>query len=146
MQKSIFVNLAVADVARATAFYEAIGFTRNAMFSNEQASAMVWSDTISVMLLDRAFFATFLPEGRAIADSATTTETLLCLSFDSREAVDAVVQAAADAGGTADVRPAQDMGFMYSRAFADPDGHVFEPMFMDMAAAADAMGAAPAAA
>jgi predicted lactoylglutathione lyase len=91
------------------------------------------------MILARDFFQTFTP--RAIADAHAVTEVLLCLSFDSRDGVDAITDAAAQAGGTADVRPVQDMGFMYSRAFADPDGHLFEPMHMDLDAALAAMNA-----
>ncbi len=138
MPKMIFVNLPVTDVARSTAFYEALGFTKNEMFSNEVASAMVWSEEIYLMILGRDFFQTFTP--KQIADAQATTEVLVCLSFDSRAEVDAITEAAAANGGTGDVRPIQDMGFMYSRAFADPDGHMFEPMHMDMAAAAEAMG------
>jgi predicted lactoylglutathione lyase len=137
MAKMIFVNLPVAEVAAATAFYEALGFTRNAMFSNEQASAMEWSDTISVMLLDTAFYATFTD--KALIDAKTTSGVLLCISHDSREDVDAITETAIAHGGH-ETRDRQDMGFMYSRAFEDLDGHTWEPMFMDMAAAEQAMG------
>lgn len=143
MTKTIFVNLPVADVARATAFYEAIGCRKNAMFSNEQASAMEWSDTISFMLLDHAFYATFTT--KAIADTHATSAVLLCLSQDSRAAVDAITEAALAAGGR-ETREKQDMGFMYGRVFEDLDGHTFEPMVMDIAAAAVAMAPEPAAA
>lgn len=136
MAKMIFVNLPVADVARATAFYEALGFTKNAMFSNEQASAMEWSDTITVMLLDSAFYATFTD--KALIDAKTTNGVLLCISRDSRDEVDAITEAATAAGGR-ETRDRQDMGFMYSRAFEDLDGHIWEPMFMDMAAASETM-------
>lgn len=146
MAKMIFLNLPVADVARATAFYEAIGFVKNDAFSNEQASAMGWSDEISVMLLDHGFFKSFLPADRAIGDAHRSAQALVCLSFDSREAVDAIVEAAGAAGGVADVRDRQDMGFMYSRAFADPDGHIYEPMWMDVSAATQEMSAEPEAA
>jgi len=138
----IFVNLPVADVAKSTAFYEAIGCTKDPRFSNEVASAMQLSDTIVFMILSRDFFQTFTP--KRIADANAVTEVLICISRDSREAVDAINERAAAAGGTADVRPAQDMGFMYSRAFADPDGHMFEPMFMDMGAAMAAFPEGPA--
>ncbi len=131
MARTIFVNLPVAHVARATAFYEAIGMTKNAQFSNEQASAMEWSDTISFMLLDHAFYQTFT--GKQIADAQKTSEVLLCLSRDSRAEVDAIVEAALSAGGV-EPRAPQDMGFMYARAFEDLDGHTFEPMWMDVAA------------
>lgn len=131
MAKSIFINLPVADVAKATAFYEAIGMTLNAQFSNAQASAMIWSDEISFMLLDHAFYQTFT--GKQIADAHTTSQMLLCLSQDSRAAVDGIVEAALAAGG-AEPRGPQDMGFMYGRTFEDLDGHTFEPMWMDVSA------------
>lgn len=142
MTQMIFVNLPVADVAKSTAFYEAIGCTKDARFSNEVASAMQLSDEISFMILNRDFFQTFTP--KAIADSKATTEVLICISRESRAAVDTIVERAAAAGGRADVREVQDMGFMYSRSFEDPDGHMFEPMFMDMEAAMSAFPDGPA--
>lgn len=138
MTKMIFVNLPVADLDKATAFYEAIGFEKNPMFSNHQASSMQWSDTIVVMLLDRAFYATFTD--KQIADATTTSAVLLCISRDSRADVDSITEAAIAAGGR-EPRAAQDMGFMYGRAFEDLDGHTWEPMFMDLAAAQQAMPA-----
>ena len=139
MARMIFVNSPVADVAASTAFYEAIGMTKDPRFSNAVASAMVWSDTISFMLLAHDFYATFTT--KRIADAQTTSEVLLCLSQDSREAVDAITEAALAAGG-AEPRERQDHGFMYGRSFTDLDGHIFEPMFMDMDAAMAAMGQA----
>lgn len=133
MPKMIFVNLPVKDLAAAIRFYKAIGCEQNMQFSNEQAAMMVWSEAISFMLLTHDYFATFT--SKRIADAQQSCEVLLALSRDSREEVDAIAQAAAAAGGKADVRPPQDLGFMYSRAFQDPDGHVFEPVWMDMAAA-----------
>lgn len=133
MPKMIFVNLPVKDLAAALRFYKAIGCEQNMQFSNDQAAMMVWSEAISFMLLTHGFFGTFT--AKRIADAHETCEVLLALSRDSREEVDAITLAAAAAGGKADVRPPQDMGFMYSRAFQDPDGHVFEPVWMDMAAA-----------
>lgn len=132
MPKMIFVNLPVRDLAASIRFYKAIGCEQNEQFSNEQAAMMVWSDTISFMLLTHDYFATFTP--KKIADAGETTQVLIALSRDSREEVDSIAEAAGAHGGTADIRPAQDMGFMYSRAFADPDGHIFEPAWMDMAA------------
>jgi len=138
MTKMIFVNLPVADVAASTAFYEAIGMTRDLRFSNEVASAMVWSDTITFMLLGHEFYGTFTT--KKIADTHATNAVLLCLSRDSRDDVDAITDAAIAAGGR-ETRDAQDMGFMYSRAFEDLDGHTFEPMYMDMEAAIPAIAA-----
>ncbi|WP_213979113.1 VOC family protein [Sphingomonas sp. dw_22] len=137
MPQMIFVNLPVADVARATAFYEAIGCTKDARFSNEVASAMQLSDEIVFMLLSHDFFKGFTP--KPIADAHATSEVLLCISRDSREAVDAIMAKAAAAGGRIDIREKQDMGFMYGRSFEDPDGHIFEPMYMDVDAAMVAM-------
>ena len=127
--KMIFVNLPVTDLAATVRFYEAVGCVKNPQFSNEQGVCMVWSDTVFFMLLTREFFATFTP--KEIADARRTSEVLVALSFDSREAVDAFTDAASMAGGRADIRPTQDMGFMYSRSVEDPDGHVFEPFWMD---------------
>ncbi|MGN7999086.1 VOC family protein [Sphingomonas sp. 22176] len=140
MPNAVFVNLPVTDVPRATAFYEAIGCTKNPQFSGPTASAMVFSDTLSFMLLHRDFFQTFTP--RAVADATSTTEVLIALPLDDRAAVDALVEKAIAAGGAGDIRPVQDMGFMYGRTFTDPDGHIFEPFHMDMAAAAAAMAQA----
>jgi uncharacterized protein len=142
MPQMIFVNLPVKDVAKSTAFYEAIGCTKDPRFSNEVASAMQLSDEIVFMILGEDFFKTFTP--KPIADARTTTEVLICISRDSRDAVDAIVDAAAAAGGKADVGPKQDMGFMYGRTFEDLDGHIFEPMFMDMEAAMAAHPEGPA--
>lgn len=142
MPRMIFVNLPVSDVARATAFYEAIGCTRDPRFSNEVASAMRWSDEIMFMLLSHDFFSTFTP--KRIADAHASTEVLVALSFESRAAVDAIVDKAAAAGGKGDIREKQDLGFMYGRTFEDPDGHIFEPHFMDMEAAMAAFPEGPA--
>lgn len=131
MPKMIFVNLPVADVAASTAFYEAIGFAKNARFSNAQSSSMVWSDAIYVMLLAKPFFATFTE--KTIVDAATHSTGHYALSFDSREDVDAITRAAVEAGGR-ELHEPQDMGFMYSRAFEDLDGHGFGPFWMDPAA------------
>ena len=134
MPKMIFVNLPVADLAASTTFYEAIGFSMNPMFSNEQASAMVWSDTIYVMLLDHAFYSTFTK--KAIIDAKTTSGALLCLTFDDKAAVDAIHSAAKGAGG-AEPRPIEDQGFMYGGSFEDVDGHTWETVWMDPAAVAE---------
>ncbi|WP_404336990.1 VOC family protein [Sphingomonas sp. MMS12-HWE2-04] len=142
MPQMIFVNLPVTDVARSTVFYEAIGLTKDPRFSNGQASAMQLSDTIVFMILSHDFFKGFTP--KPIADAHAGTEVLLCISRDSREAVDAIVEKAAAAGGKADIREKQEMGFMYGRSFEDPDGHIFEPMFMDLEAAMAAFPEGPA--
>lgn len=135
MPKMIFVNLPVADVAASTAFYTAIGAEQNRMFSDATASCMVFSDTIHAMLLSHEKFAGFIP-GRTIADAKAAVGMLIAVNEESRDAVDAVVGRADAAGGTADATPVQDPGFMYSRSFADPDGHIWEVFWMDPAAAA----------
>jgi len=132
--KLIFINLPVADLDRSIAFYEAVGATKNPMFSDETAACMVVSDTIHVMLLTHDKWKGFTD--RAIPDAHASAQVLLCLSEDSREAVDAVVARAAQAGGRADPNATQDYGFMYGRSYADPDGHIWETMWMDPAAIA----------
>jgi predicted lactoylglutathione lyase len=132
MSKMIFVNLPVTDLAKSTAFYEAIGLTKNPQFSDDASACMVLSDAIYVMLMMHTKWRTFT--SRPIPP-ATSSEVMLAVSCDSRAAVDAMNEAAAANGGTADVNPVQDLGFMYNRNLADPDGHVWEAMWMDMAAA-----------
>ena len=131
MTRMIFVNLPVADLKASMAFYTALGFENNPQFTDETAACMVWSEAIHVMLLTHDKWRTFTD--RPIPPSSSS-EVMLALSFDSRDAVDAVNRAAADNGGTADINPVQDLGFMYNRNLADPDGHVWEMMWMDMAA------------
>ncbi len=133
MTKMIFVNLPVSDLARSTAFYEAIGFEKNDKFSNDLASGMVWSDAIHVMLLTHDFWTTFTT--KTIPDAHSSAQVLLCLSRESKEDVDSIVADATAAGGKADPTPTQNMGFMYGRSFEDPDGHIWEVMWMDPVAA-----------
>nr|WP_295383091.1 lactoylglutathione lyase [Pseudoxanthomonas sp.] len=130
MPKMIFINLPVTDLSASTHFYEAIGCAKNEQFSDHQASSMVWSDTITFQLLANDYFATFTP--RKIANAQASSEVLIALTRDSREAVDMTVEAGAGAGGQSDVRERLDMGFMYNRCVADPDGHIFEFIWMDM--------------
>lgn len=132
MARMIFVNLPVTDLPKAVAFYEGIGGTRNPQFSDNTAACIVFSDAIHVMLLTHDKFRAFTP--RPVADARSASEVLLCLSCDSREEVDAMVEAAVAVGGAADPGPKQDYGFMYGRSFQDPDGHIWEPMWMDEAA------------
>ena len=133
MPRMIFVNLPVSDLPRAKAFYAALGFVNEPRFTDDTAAAMQWSDTIVVMLLTHEKWKSFTD--RPIPPS-TTSEVMLCISCDSRDDVNALAGTAAAHGGIADVNPSQDHGFMMSRTFADPDGHVWEPMWMDPAAVA----------
>jgi uncharacterized protein len=139
MAKMIFVNLPVCDLARATAFYRAVGTEKNEQFSDGTASCMVLSETIYVMLLTHDKFRQFTP--KKIADAKTSSEVLICISADSRDAVDDMVRKAQTAGGVVDPSPKQDYGFMYGRSFEDPDGHIWEVMWMDVAAATAAQSA-----
>ena len=131
MSRMIFVNLPVHDLTRAKRFYDALGFVNNPQFSDDTAACMVWSESIFVMILTHAKWATFT--SRPIPDTGSS-EVMLCLSCDNREEVNKLADAAGGSGGTADINPPQDHGFMMSRSFADPDGHVWEVMWMDPAA------------
>ena len=135
MSRMIFVNLPVTDLDSSIAFYKALGFENNPQFSDDTAACMVWSEAINVMLLTHDKWRTFTSRPIPPNDSS---EVMLAVSCDSREAVDALNEAAARNGGTSDVNPPQDLGFMYNRNLADPDGHVWEAMWMDPAAMATA--------
>jgi uncharacterized protein len=131
MSSKIFVNLPVADLEKSMAFYTALGFTNNPHFSDQTAACMVLSEAIHVMLLSHAKWHTFTDRPIPSPDSS---EVMLAISCESREVVDAMCKAASANAGTADINPPQDHGFMYGRSLADPDGHVWEPMWMDPAA------------
>lgn len=133
MTKMIFVNLPVSDLQRSRGFLEALGAINEPRFTDETAACMTLSESIHVMLLTHAKFSQFTP--KPIADANAGTQVLLCLSSDSRESVDSTLERAVAAGGTADPAPKQDYGVMYGRSVADPDGHIWEIMWMDPAAA-----------
>ena len=131
--RMLFVNLPVADIARSKAFFAQLGFSYDPRFTDDETAAcMLVGEQAVVMLLSREKFAEFakLP----IADSTTHTLALYCFSVASREEVDTVSAAALAAGGT-EVDDAEDYGFMYSRSFFDLDGHGWQVMWMDPAAA-----------
>lgn len=130
MTKSIFLNLAVADVARAATFYEALGFIRDEAIGNDQVAAMIWSDQVTVMLMSRAFYANLVPN-KALIDASNSIEVVIGLNFDSRAGVDAIVERAVAAGSAGDINEPDDYGFMYGRSFEDLDGHAFAPTWFD---------------
>lgn len=134
MNRMIFVNLPVQDLQRARTFYEGLGFVNNPQFTDDTAACMVWSNTIFVMILTHAKWATFTD--RPIPD-AGSSEVMLCLSLESRDEVNALSEKAGTLGGTSDINAPQDHGFMMSRAIADPDGHVWALMWMDPAVSVD---------
>lgn len=139
MSKMIFVNLPVSDLQQSRRFLEALGAVNEPRFTDDTAACMTLSDTIHVMLLTHDKFRQFTP--RPIADANAGSEVLLCLSSESRESVDSTVERAVAAGGTADPAPKQDYGVMYGRSIADPDGHIWEVMWMDAATAERGAGA-----
>jgi len=129
MSTKIFVNLAVKDLPRSMEFFKALGFGFNPQFTNDAAACLVISDDIYAMLITHPMFKDFTPT-KAICDSTTTTEVLLALTCESRAKVDEMVSKALGAGGTAHGTP-KDHGFMYQHGFQDPDGHIWEPFYMD---------------
>lgn len=130
-QQMIFVNLATDDVDASKKFFTELGFAINPQFSGEDSTCVMISDTIVVMLLSKQHYANFTK--KEIADSTRTSEVLLCLSAESREKVDELVEKAVAAGGRAN-DDVQDQGYMYGRSFDDLDGHSWEVMWMDPAA------------
>jgi len=141
MPKQIFVNLPVADLPAAKAFYEAIGAVNEPTFTDETAACMVFSETIHVMLLTHDKYRQFTT--KRIADAHETSEVLIAITLESRAEVDDISGRALAAGGR-EARPVEDHGWMYSRPFEDPDGHVWEPFWMDVGAATAAMAKEPA--
>jgi hypothetical protein len=131
MSTKIFINLPVKDLDKTMAFYKALGFTFNPQFTDETAACMVISEENYAMLLTHEKFKGF--SNMPIPDAHKSTGLMVAIALDNREAVDRMMTQALAAGG-GEPRPAMDMGFMYNRTFSDPDGHRWEPFFMDMSA------------
>jgi len=132
---AIFVNLPVTDLERAKAFYTAVGFTINPLFTDHNAACVVVEEDHGYfMLVTRDYFQTF--SDRPVGDPATTVSVSTAIFLDSRQAVDDTVAAGVGAGGVEE-RPASDYGFMYQRQVADPDGNLLEFGWMAPTAAAN---------
>ncbi len=131
MGKQVFINLPVGDLAESTRFYEALGFTKNPKFSDENASSMVWSEEIVIMLLKHDFYKKFIGS-KNIIDAKNASGVLLALSLDSKEAVQQFADIAKQNGGDyyqIDTGVPTDMMFGYE--VQDPDGHMWEPVWMN---------------
>ena len=131
MTTQIYVNLPVRDLDKSIAFFTQLGYKFNPQFTDQNATCMIVGESIFVMLLVEKFFQTFTP--KQICDASKSTEVILCLSCDSREAVDALVRKAVAAGATTP-NPPKDHGFMYGHGYQDLDGHLWELMYMDISA------------
>jgi predicted lactoylglutathione lyase len=130
MASQIFVNLHVKDLNRSVGFFTALGYTFNPQFTNENATCMIISDTIYVMLLVEPFFQSFT--NKDIVDTSKAQECIICLSAESKDEVNEIV-AKAEAAGATILKPATDYGWMYQHSFGDPDGHIWEYVWMDPA-------------
>jgi predicted lactoylglutathione lyase len=132
MATKIFVNLPVKDLEKSKEFFTKIGFAINPQFTDDKAACVVISEDIFAMILQEEFFKTFIPRTE-IADATKATEVLVALSAESKEGVDELANKAIAAGGS-QLREPEDHGFMYSRSFQDLDSHIWEVVWMDMAA------------
>jgi uncharacterized protein len=128
MPTQIFVNLPVKDLKKSVDFFTKLGYTFNPKFTDENATCMIVSENIFVMLLVEEYFKTFAL--KEICDTTKSVEVLVALSFESRAAVDEMVRKAIAAGGST-YKEANDMGFMYQHGFQDLDGHIWEIFFME---------------
>ena len=131
MATKIFVNLPVKNLSRSVEFFTKLGFKFNAQFTDDTGTCMIVADDIFVMLLTEAKFRMFTP--KPICDATKSTEVLVCLSSESRAKVDEMVRNAVAAGGTT-YKAAEDHGFMYGHGFQDPDGHIWELVYMEPSA------------
>ncbi len=131
MPTQIFINLQVKDLDRSKKFFEALGYSINPMFTNEDAASLVISDTIFAMLHTPKSFDRFLPKGKSAADTHKSTSVMIALSADSNDAVESLFQKAIAAGAT-EARPAEEYPYMYGRSFNDLDGHIWEVFHMDV--------------
>lgn len=129
--EQLFVNLRVQDVSKSIAFFQHLGYEFNPQFTNEVAACMIINEpSIFAMLLSDSHMSQFTT--RTLADAKETCQVLLALSCTSREEVDSIMTKVVEAGGK-EHRETQDHGWMYSRAFEDLDGNIWELGYMDMA-------------
>ena len=135
MATKIFVNLPVKDLNKSVDFFTKLGYSFNPQFTNEKATCMIISEDIYVMLLVEKFFKTFTK--KEITDASKSTEAIICLSADSKDAVDEMIRKAVSAGAKTP-GDKQDNGFMYGHGYEDLDGHLWEIMWMDPAVAGGA--------
>ncbi len=131
MSTKVFINLPVKDLGKSKAFYTGLGYSINPHFTDDKAACIVISEHVFVMTLTEPFFATFTK--KSVADATKTAQVINALSADSRDEVDDIMKMALASGGSQSM-PAMDHGFMYSQSFHDPDGHIWEVMWMDEAA------------
>lgn len=131
-KQTVFVSLPVTDLSKSIAFYRAIGLTQNEQFPDNSGAWMVLSETFSVMLITHAKWKEFTT--RIIPDAKKTAQFGLTVTKENRSAVDNMVQDGASAGGRLDPNPVEEYEFMYGRSVEDPDGHILEAKWIDMAA------------
>lgn len=129
--KNIFINLPVKDVAKSTEFFKSLGFEFNSQFTTDNTSCMIISDNIFVLIMVEERFKEF--SKKDIVDATTSAEAIFCLSAESRDQVDELVNKALSSGGKVTSEP-QDHGFMYGWGFQDLDGHIWEVAYMDESA------------
>ena len=127
--KSIYVGLPVTNLPASTHFYEALGFKKDVRFSDDTTSTMTWSETITFQLQTHDRFRGWV--AKEVVDARRASGSLFTLSQESRDDVDAMVKAASKSGGKAGERAPIDMGWLYNRSFEDPDGHMFEVVWLD---------------
>ena len=129
MTTKAFINLAVKDLGKTKDFFAKLGFSYNPQFTDDKAACMIINEDCAVMLLKEEFFKTFTEKD--LVDSHTSTEVLTAITVDSRESVDKMMDIALTSGAGESGDP-REHGFMYGRAFSDPDGHIWEVLWMDM--------------
>ena len=128
MAKQIFINLPVKDLKKTMDFFKKLGFTFNKQFTDKHAACMIIGNNMFSMLIAEKFFKTFTP--KKISNAKKNSEVLIAMQLDSKKQVDDMLKKALVAGGK-EPRKQQDYGWMYGRAFEDPNGHIWEAFYMD---------------
>lgn len=128
MIKEIFLNLAVKDLAASMAFFKKLGFEFNPQFTNEKAACLILGPSMYAMLLTEPFFQTFTT--KSLVNAKESAQMMVAVTLETKQKVDEMI-ATAFAAGADKGNPDQDYGWMYSRSFADLDGHIWEVLFTD---------------
>lgn len=119
-QRVSLITLGVSDLARARAFYEALGWQTNAGPGDDVAFFQAGGMVVALWSRDK------LAEDSGVEDSGGWGGVTLAYNTRSPAEVDAVIEEARAAGAAIPREPGETFWGGYSGIFVDPDGHPWE--------------------
>ena len=131
MIKQFWINLPVKNIEKSIEFFTRLGFKFKTEYNNPNSACMLLGESNTVcMLFDEPTFKGFT--NNEINNTKHSTEVLFSIDAQSKEEVNEMAEKAIDAGGICNHKPTEMTGFMYGCVFSDPDGHLWNVLYMDM--------------